>query len=149
MDFNKTLGVFNIRDNAFTSLIPEDQVSMMPDYSSDGKNIVYSGTKLKDDKSQSMESWESQPHYIYQVNIDTKKVIKITNSESFDFMPKYLLDNEVLFIRNYRDSYSLWKTKDGLETKLADSLNFSPLAYTKSYYYGHYATENVIDVFRG
>lgn len=37
MDFNKTLGVFNIRDNAFTSLIPEDQVFMMPDYSSYGK----------------------------------------------------------------------------------------------------------------
>lgn len=150
MDSNKTLGVFNIRDNTFTSLIPEDQVSMMPDYSSNGENIVYSGTNiLKVDKLQNMKDWESQPHYIYQVNINTKKVSQITNSDSFDFMPKYLSDNEVLFIRNDGHSYSLWKTKDGLETKLADSLNFSPSAYTKSYYYGHYATENVIDVFRG
>lgn len=148
MYYNKTLGIFNVESNTFTSLIPEDQVSMMPDYSNDGKNIVYSGTNsLKDDISQSLKIWENQPHYIYQVNTDTKKVTQITNSESFDFMPKYLLNNEILFIRKDDDSYSLWKTKDGVETKIADSLNFKSESYTASWYYGHYATEKVIDVF--
>lgn len=147
---NKTLGIFNIQANNFTNLIPEDQVSMMPDYSGDGKNIVYSGTNsVKDDISQSLKDWESEPHYIYQVNADTKKVTQITNSKSFDFMPKYLSDDEILFVRKDGDSYSLWKTKDGAENKIADSLSFGSTAYTNSWYYGHYKTENVIDVFIG
>ena len=145
MYYNKTLGVFDVKNNTFTSLIPKDQVSMTPDYSSDGKNIMYSGSNtLKDDETESLKNWESQPHYIYAVNVDTKKVSQITNSKSFDFMPKYLSNNEVLFVRKDGDSFSLWKTKDGLETKLADSLNFSSTEY-----YGYYAPENVIDVFRG
>lgn len=145
MYYNKTLGVFDVKNNTFTSLIPKDQVSMIPDYSSDGKNIMYSGSNtLKDDETESLKNWESQPHYIYAVNVDTKKVSQITNSKSFDFMPKYLSNNEVLFVRKDGDSFSLWKTKDGLETKLADSLNFSSTEY-----YGYYAPENVIDVFRG
>lgn len=147
---NKTLGIFNIQANNFTNLIPEDQVSMMPDYSGDGKNIVYSGTNsVKDDISKSLKDWESEPHYIYQVNADTKKVTQITNSKSFDFMPKYLSNDEILFVRKDGDSYSLWKIKDGAETKLADSLSFGSTAYTNSWYYGHYKTENVIDVFIG
>ncbi|MFW2488508.1 M56 family metallopeptidase [Clostridium chromiireducens] len=147
---NKTLGIFNIQANNFTNLIPEDQVSMMPDYSGDGKNIVYSGTNsVIDDISQSLKDWESEPHYIYQVNTDTKKVTQITNSKSFDFMPKYLSDDEILFVRKDGDSYSLWKTKDGAETKIADSLSFGFTAYTNSWYYSHYKTENVIDVFIG
>lgn len=145
MYYNKILGVFDVKNNTFTSLIPKDQVSMTPDYSSDGKNIMYSGSNtLKDDETESLKNWESQPHYIYAVNVDTKKVSQITNSKSFDFMPKYLSNNEVLFVRKDGDLFSLWKTKDGLETKLADSLNFSSTEY-----YGYYAPENVIDVFRG
>ena len=145
MYYNKTLGVFDVKNNTFTSLIPKDQVSMTPDYSSDGKNIMYSGSNtLKDDETESLKNWESQPHYIYAVNVYTKKVSQITNSKSFDFMPKYLSNNEVLFVRKDGDLFSLWKTKDGLETKLADSLNFSSTEY-----YGYYAPENVIDVFRG
>lgn len=147
---NKTLGIFNVQTNTFVSLIPENQVSMTPDYSGDGKNVVYSGTNsLKNDTSQNLNNWESQSHNIYQVNVETKKVTQITNNNSFDFMPKYLLNNEILFVRKDGDSYSLWKTKDGVETKLADSLSFDSTAYTKSRYYGHYATEQVMDVFVG
>lgn len=145
MYYNKTLGIFNIKDNSFTSIIPENQVSMMPQYSKDGKRILYSGTDtLKDNKFSDLKAWINKPHYIYEVNIDTKKVNKITNSESFDFMPKYLLNNEILFIRKSGDSFSLWKTKDGKETKVADDLKLN-----SQLYYGHYNTESMIDVFVG
>ena len=40
-------------------------------------------------------------------------------------MPKYLSNNEILFVRGDGDSFSLWKTKDGVETKVGDSLNFN------------------------
>ena len=40
-------------------------------------------------------------------------------------MPKYLSNNEILFVRGDGDSFSLWKTKDGVETKLGDSLSFN------------------------
>ncbi|WP_459480563.1 hypothetical protein [Clostridium saccharoperbutylacetonicum] len=64
-------------------------------------------------------------------------------------MPKYLLNNEILFVREDGDSYSLWKTKDGVETKLADNLNFKSNSYTNTWYYGHYETEQVVDLFLG
>lgn len=70
----------------------------------------------------------NQPHYIYQVNVDTKKVTQITNSKFCDFKPKYLLNNEILFERYDGDSCSLWKTKDGVETKLAEAI------YSDSWY---------------
>jgi beta-lactamase regulating signal transducer with metallopeptidase domain len=147
---NKNLGIYNLENNTFTNLIPDDQVSMMPDYSEDGRDIIYSGTeKLKDNELGKISDWFNQPHHIYSVNVDTKKVTQITNNNSCDFMPKYLLNDEILFVRQAGDSYSLWKTKDGIETKLADSVDFDSKDYTNSWYYGHYDTENVIDVFLG
>ena len=119
--YNKTLRIFNVEDNTFINLLPEDQVSMMPDYSEDGKNIVYSGTNnLNDKKLKNFKEWFNQPHYIYQVNVDTKNVTQITNGKFCDFSPKYLLNNEILFERYDGNSCSLWKVKDGVETKLAE-----------------------------
>lgn len=119
--YNKTLRIFNVEDNTFTNLLPEDQVSMMPDYSEDGKNIVYSGTdSLKNQKLKNFKEGFNQPHYIYKVNVATKNVTQITNGNVCDFRPKYLLNNEILFERYDGDSCSLWKTKDGIETKLAE-----------------------------
>lgn len=142
---NKTLGIYNIKDNAFQSLIPKDQVSMMPDYSSSGENIVYSGSKaINNETEESIKTWENESHSIYEVDVNTKQIKQITNSNSFDFMPKYLSDDQVLFVRKTGNSCTLLKTKDGVETKLADGLKFEPY-----YYYGHYDTEKVIDVFRG
>ena len=148
---NKTLGILNTDNNTFTSLLPENQVSMTPSYSEDGKNILYSGAKALDGKdvNSSLKTWQSQPHNIYEVNTETQKIIQITNGKYFDFMPKYLSNNEILFVRGDGDSFSLWKTKDGVETKLGDSLSFNSgdEAYTDSWYYGHYKTEMVIDIF--
>ncbi|WP_459480562.1 hypothetical protein [Clostridium saccharoperbutylacetonicum] len=74
MYYNKTLGIYNVDNNSFTNLLPQDQVSMTPDYSADGKNIVYSGTNsIKVSELISNKEWENQPHYIYAVNTDTKK----------------------------------------------------------------------------
>lgn len=152
MYYNKTLGIFNVATNTFTNLIPEDQVSMMPDYSEDGKNIAYSGTNNLKDKINNPENlklWQNQPYNIYEVNIETKKVTQITKGNTFDFMPRHLLNNEMLFVRQEGDSYSLWKTKDGVETKLAESVYFNSTAYTNTWYYGHYKTEEVMDLFIG
>ena len=142
---NKTLGILNTDNNTFTNLLPENQVSMTPYYSEDGKNILYSGaTEL--DVNSSFKTWKSEAHNIYEVNSETKKITQITNGKYFDFMPKYLSNNEVLFVRGDGDSFSLWKTKDGVETKVGDSLNFNS-EYAKSWYYGHYETEMIMDVF--
>ena len=145
---NKTLGILNTNNNTFTNLLPENQVSMTPCYSEDGKNILYSGaTELdgKDVKS-SLKTWKSEPHNIYEVNSETKKITQITNGKYFDFMPTYLSNNEILFVRGDGDSFSLWKTKDGVETNLGGSLNFNS-EYANSWYYGHYKTEMIMDVF--
>ena len=93
-----------------------------------------------------LKTWQTEHHYIYEVNTETQKITQITNGKSFDFMPKYLSNNEILFVRADGDSFSLWKTKDGVETKLSDALSFKS-EYTNSWYYGHYKTERVIDVF--
>jgi len=145
---NKTLGILNIDNNTFTNLLPENQVSMTPCYSEDGKNILYSGAKTLDEKdvNSSLKTWQSQPHNIYEVNAETQKITQITNDQYFDFMPTYLSNNEILFVRGDGDSFSLWKIKDGVKTRLGDSLSFNS-DYTNSWYYGHYKTEMVIDVF--
>lgn len=141
---NKTLGILNTKNNTFTNLLPENQVSMTPCYSGDGKNILYSGAKMleyKNDNTNLLKVWKNDPHNIYEVNTETQKVTQITSGKYFDFMPKYLANNEILFVRGDGDSFSLWKTKDGVETKVGDSL------YTNSWYYGHYETEMIMDVF--
>ncbi len=145
---NKTLGILNTDNNTFTNLLPKNQVSMTPYYSEDGKNILYSGAEALDEKdvNSSLETWQSEPHNIYEVNAETQKITQITNGKYFDFMPTYLSNNEILFVRGDGDSFSLWKIKDGVETKLGDSLSFNS-EYTHSWYYGHYETEMVMDVF--
>lgn len=146
---NKALGVFNIDTNKFVNLLPENQVSMTPAYSKDGKNILYSSSnklEYKNDKENLLKTWQSAPHNIYEINLENQKVTQLTNGKYFDFMPVDLENNEVLFIRADGDSFSLMKTKDGIETKLGDSLSFKK-AYTNTWYYGHYKTEMVIDVF--
>ncbi len=145
---NKNLGVADIKSNNFVKLIPEDQVSMTPCYSSDGKNILYSASNKLDSNATSSvyKDWENQPHNIYEINTESQKITQVTNGKYFDFMPKYLLNNEILFVRDDGGSFGLWKIKDGNETKLAASLNFKD-KYINSWYYGHYDTEKVIDVF--
>lgn len=141
---NKALGVFNIDTNKFVNLLPENQVSMTPAYSKDGKSILYSSSnklEYKNDGENLLKTWQSAPHNIYEINLENQKVTQITNGKYFDFMPVDLENNEVLFVRADGDSFSLMKTKDGVETKLGDSLSF------KTWYYGHYKTEMVIDVF--
>jgi len=142
---NKTLGIFNTENNTFTNLLPENQVSMTPCYSDDGKNILYSGATALDDKdvNSSLKTWRSEAHNIYEVNSETHKITQITNGKYFDFMPKYLSNNEILFVRGDGDSFGLWKTKDGIETNLG---NFNS-GYANSWYYGHYKTEMIMDVF--
>jgi len=146
---DKTLGILNTKTNTFINLLPENQVSMTPCYSDDGKNILYSSAKMLEDKNNGLITWKSEPHNIYEVNAETQKITQITNGKYFDFMPKYLSNNEILFVRGDGDSFSLWKTKDGVETKLGDSLSFNSdnKTYTHSWYYGHYETEMVMDVF--
>lgn len=146
---NKTLGVFNIDTNKFVNLLPENQVSMTPAYSKDGKSILYSSSnklEYKNDKENLLKTWQSAPHNIYEINLENQNVTQITNGKYFDFMPVDLDNNEVLFVRADGDSFSLMKTKDGVETKLGDSLSFQK-AYTNTWYYGHYKTEMIIDVF--
>ncbi|AWK51213.1 hypothetical protein DIC82_09340 [Clostridium beijerinckii] len=149
MYYNKTLGILNTKTNTFINLSPENQVSMTPCYSEDGKNILYSGAKMLDNINitQNLKIWQSEPHNIYEVSTETQKITQITNGKYFDFAPKYLSNNEILFVRGDGDSFSLWKTKDGVETKLGDSLSFNK-EYTNSWYYGHYKTEMVVDVFK-
>ena len=149
MYYNKTLGILNTKTNIFINLLPKNQVSMTPCYSEDGKNILYSGAKVLGDINitQNLKTWQSEPHNIYEVNTETQKITQITNEEYFDFAPEYLSNNEILFVRGDGDSFSLWKTKDGAQTKLGDSLSFNK-EYTNSWYYGHYKTEMVMDVFQ-
>lgn len=145
---NKTLGILNINNNTFTNLLPENQVSMTPSYSRDGKNILYSGSEALDEKdlNSTLKTWQSEHHNIYEVNSETKKITQITTGKYFDFMPTYLSNNEILFVGGDGDSFNLWKIKDGVETKLGDSLSFDS-EYANSWYYGHYKTEMVMDVF--
>ncbi|GKX67140.1 TolB family protein [Inconstantimicrobium mannanitabidum] len=149
---DKTLGILDIKTAKFTEVPFKDKVEMMPCYSEDGKKILFSVTKsLEYDMEKGnvpiLRIWQNQPHYIYEVDAETLNKRQITSSKYFDFMPRYIKYDEILFVRAIGDSFSLWKTKNGIETKLADNLSFGVEDYTSSWYYGHYKTEKVIDLF--
>ena len=89
---NKTYKTINFMD--------KDLVAMTPNFTLDGEKLLYSATKNLGDISGAnfndpyglnvYAAWENQPHNIYEYDLKTSKVNKITEGDYFDFMPKHI-----------------------------------------------------------
>ena len=162
---NKEVVLLNINEDKTYEAInfmDKDLVAMTPSFTLDGEKLLYSATKnLKgisitdlDDiygniYSSIYDVWESQPHNIYEYDLKTSKVKKVTDGEHFDFMPMGISGDEILFIRYKGDDlYSLIKSINGEESIIADDIIFSGGSDNYVFgYYGHIYTERGMDVF--
>jgi bla regulator protein blaR1 len=146
----KELVLFNIQTGAMEKLTPEGITSMTPDYSFDGKSVVYASSAEQKDINTSPGQWLSTAdHQIYEINLATKQTKQITNAPaSFDFGPKYAGNKTILFFRrDNSNNISLWKIEDGKEGKLADKLTFSEDEnYPTDSYYGHFDYTKFTDI---
>ena len=140
MNSNKTLGVLDIKDESFKSITKDKEVAMTPSYSPDGNKIIYSASKSNDD----LQKWESSfNQHIYEVNLNNNKITRLTNSRSgFDFSPKYINEDEFIFIRKDKDKeFSLINKRKNCEEKviIEDLIGAENTTLEEDlWYYGHY-----------
>lgn len=155
MNINKTLGIVDIKDGTFTPILPKSMmdndafygiaikgmVTMTPSFSPDGKRIVFSAASAIVD----MNQWARMPHNIYTIDMESKKVEKITKDNTFDFHPIYIKKgNGIVFARKEsRDYISLWRVQKDKEEIVTRNIKLSEY----SWYYGHYNLEDCLDIY--
>ncbi len=147
---DKEVVLLNIKEDKSYEIIrfmDKDLVAKTPNFTLDGKRILYSATAAVDSAkigayNNEFEAWFNQPHNIYEYDIASSKVVKVTDQESFDFMPISFGDS-ILFFRsegNEHSYFSLIKTTDGKEEILFENIMF------KDQYYGDVQTGYSMDI---
>lgn len=157
MILNKEIVLLTIdEDKKYKTIkfMDKDLVAMTPSFTLDGEKLLYSATKnLEDfratDFTKVYNEWESQPHNIYEYNMKTSSVKKITEGEHFDFMPISISEDSILFSRyKGNDCYSLIKLTNGKENVIVDNIIFSGGSDNYPFgLYGHIDTEKGMDIF--
>ncbi|MEY8417306.1 M56 family metallopeptidase [Tissierella praeacuta] len=157
MILNKEIVLLTIdEDKTYKTIkfMDKDLVAMTPSFTLDGEKLLYSATKnLEDfratDFTKVYNEWESQPHNIYEYNMKTSSVKKITEGEHFDFMPISISEDSILFSRyKGNDCYSLIKLTNGKENVIVDNIIFSGGSDNYPFgLYGHIDTEKGMDIF--
>lgn len=115
MKDSKSLVLLNLVKGSYEQLSSEDQTVMTPSFSSDGSTILYAGSQ-KASLNEGTEIWMNKGnHNIYSVDIKTKKVTQLTNSnKGFDFAPMYIKNKDFVFLRtDLEENISLWKFENG------------------------------------
>lgn len=140
--------------SSINNITDDNLAAMTPRFTLDGKKLLYSATEAIDpstitDYNQIYNNWEKQPYSIYEYDLDSFKIRKITAGNDFDFMPMDISNNEILFIRyKGNDYYSLIKLVDGKENIVADNIMFSGGKGNHPFgFYGHIHTEMGMDIF--
>lgn len=162
---NKEVILLDInKDKTYKTInfMDKDLVAMTPNFTPDGEKLLYSATKNLEGVSiinlndiygniyaGVYDVWENQPHNIYEYDLKTSEIKKITDGEHFDFMPVSISKDEILFIRyKGNDHYSLIKLVNGEEQVIVDDMIFSGGSDNYVFgYYGHIYTEKGIDIF--
>ncbi len=162
---NKEAILLNINEDKTYETInfmDRDLVAMTPSFTLDGEKLLYSATKnLKGISITDLNDiygniyagiydvWENQPHNIYEYDLKTSEVKKVTDGKHFDFMPMSISKDEILFIRYKGDDlYSLIKLANGEESIIVDDIIFSGGSDGYVFgYYGNIYTEQGMDIF--
>ncbi|MDD2447744.1 MAG: DUF4825 domain-containing protein, partial [Tissierellia bacterium] len=152
-----TLDMYKDKSNDIShinNITDEDFVAMTPSFTLDGKKLLYSATEAISpnnitDYNQIYNEWEKQPYSIYEYDLDSSRVRKITEGNDFDFMPMDISNDEILFSRyKGNDYYSLIKLVNGKENIVADNIMFSGGKDNHPFgFYGHIHTEMGMDIF--
>ena len=158
MVLNKKAVLLDInKDKTYNTInfMNKDLVAMTPNFTLDGDKLLYSATKGVDvsrnfiDYNKAFEDWENEPHNIYEYDLKTSEIRKITEGDHFDFMPVSISEDGILFSR-YKGNgyYSLIILANGKEKILADNIIFDSDNEGRAFgFYGHIETEKAIDIF--
>lgn len=131
MFMNKKVVLLNInKDKSYDiiNFVDNDLVAMTPTFTLDGDKLLYSATKAIDphvigDYNKAYKDWENQPHNIYEYDLKSSQVRKITEGNEFDFMPINISKDEILICRLEDNGYGrLIKIGDGKEEIIADDV---------------------------
>lgn len=156
MNINKTIVMANLVDKEFETMLPQDMISttndpydtiakgmvtMTPAFSPDGKEVIFSAANATNDTNK----WLKDPHNIYTLDVNTKKLEKITTGNSFDFAPKYILKGKgIVFARKMdENNISLFRLKDNKEECISKDIKLNE----DSCYYGHCNLEQSLDIY--
>ncbi len=159
MILNKEVVLLDIdKNNVYNKIdfMDKDLVAMTPNFTLDGEKLLYSATQAVDtskdfDYNEEFIKWENKPHNIYEYDLKTSKVKKITDGEHFDFMPISISEDSILFIRYRGDGYyNLIILDNGKEEILADNIILDYYNEGRaSGFYGHIKVEETMDIFLG
>lgn len=125
---NKEIVLLNIdKDKSYEiiNFMDKDLAAMTPSFTLDGGKLLYSASKAidPDDYNEAYKDWENQPHNIYEYDLKTSQIRKLTEGNEFDFMPINISKDEILFLRLSTKGYgNLVKIKAGKEEILAENL---------------------------
>ena len=157
MIFYKEVILLNINeDKTFKTVnfMDKDLVAMTPSFTLDGKKLLFSAARGQIesrgfDYNKAFEDWEVQPHHIYEYDLKTSEVRKVTEGDGFDFMPISISKDSILFSRYKGKGYhSLIKLVNGKEQILADNIIIDyELEGLGFGFYGHSNTEKGIDIY--
>lgn len=155
MNINKTLGVVDIISGTFTPILPKNMiasnepfgftakgmVTMTPAFSPDGKKVIFSAAKA----NENMQQWHKEPHNIYTVDLENKKIEKITEDHNFNFHPIYISKGEgIVFARVIdENTISLWKLQGNKKECVAKDIKLDK----RSWYYGHFNLKYSLDIY--
>lgn len=149
MFLNKEVVILDIdgdKNYRVTNFMDRDLVSMTPNFTIDGKKLLYSATVGVDlskniDFNETHKDWYRQPHNIYEYDLKTSKVEKVTEGDDFDFMPISISKDTILFGRyGEEEHFSLMKISNGKEEVISDNIRLG------SEFYGYMEMEQTIDI---
>ena len=134
MFYDKEVVILDIEEDMsykFIRFMDEGLVAMTPSFSLDGKKLYYSATQALNasdyvDNNNEFETWFAQSHNIYEYDMETNKIEKLTHESSIDITPISMGDY-IIFLKaqDYVPEYfSLIKMTDGEEEILLEDLVF-------------------------
>lgn len=155
MNINKTLGIVDVISGTFTPILPKNMiasdepfgftakgmVTMTPAFSPDGKKVIFSAANA----NENMQQWHKEPHNIYTVDLENKKIEKITEDNNFNFHPTYISKGEGIVFARVMDenTISLWKLQGNKKECIAKNIKLDE----RSWYYGHFDLKNSLDIY--
>ena len=144
----KEVIILDIQDDKSFKIVrfmDKNLVAKTPSFSLDGEKLFFSATDSMEGvlgANDEFQDWFLQSHNIYEYNMETAKVSKLTEETSFDIMPISMGDS-IVFLRaqdNIPEYYSLMRLINGQEEILLEDIK------VKDQFYGNIQTGTSMDL---
>jgi len=127
---NWNLETFSLQKRSWTPIITDAKNEVQPQYSPDGKRIIYSANY-------------TGVYNIYEYDIETKKISRISNVEGGAFKPIFDNNDQIFYLGYTQNGYDIFKFENqnpiaqNIRTRQATAikpLTFAPVTFNKTQY---------------